>query len=124
MLNDLNVNYNSGYMHIHLDTFFPTSNSRLRKLINIINMDAKSEEHIDTLHKFFLHQIFELKKEAIKLENEIQDKTDESRSYVNNSKELKRIEREQGSLLVKRKRCYMQIEKFEKHIELIKKYEK
>ena len=51
---ELIIKYDNGQMTINMNTFFPTSQTRLKKLLNVIALDYEhKDEHIRTLEGYF-----------------------------------------------------------------------
>lgn len=45
-MNDLYIEWETGYMNIHMDFFFPCNIQRFKKLLKIIELDWKHEEEL------------------------------------------------------------------------------
>lgn len=55
---ELRIEYDRGKMLINMDNFFPTSKTRLKKLLKIIDLDYEhKDELIEHLKEFFREQI-------------------------------------------------------------------
>lgn len=67
MNNDLYIKWETGYMNIHMDFFFPCSQQRFKKLLKVIALDWQHEDELkETLKVYFQNRIadlVELKKE-------------------------------------------------------------
>ena len=44
MNNDLYIKWETGYMNIHMDFFFPCSQQRFKKLLRVIALDWQHED--------------------------------------------------------------------------------
>lgn len=57
-MEELRIKYDRGKMVVILDNFFPTSRTRLKKLLKVIDLDYEhSDELIEQLKQFFSEQI-------------------------------------------------------------------
>lgn len=67
MNNDLYIKWETGYMNIHMDFFFPCSQQRFKKLLKVIALDWQHEDELkETLKVYFqnrLADLVELRKE-------------------------------------------------------------
>lgn len=67
MNNDLYIKWETGYMNIHMDFFFPCSQQRFKKLLKVIALDWQHEDELkETLKVYFQNRIanlVELRKE-------------------------------------------------------------
>lgn len=60
-MNDLYIEWETGYMNIHMDFFFPCSIQNFKKLLKIVCMDWKHEEELkEKLKVYFQNRISEL----------------------------------------------------------------
>lgn len=63
---DLKITYSNGKMIIRMNTFFPTSQARFKKLLKVIDLDfAHRDEHIQTLEQYFNEKVQELEEKRI-----------------------------------------------------------
>lgn len=53
-MNDLRIEYAGGSMTFHLDSFFPTSQARVRKLMKVIELDREHEWELKEFLKAYL----------------------------------------------------------------------
>ena len=54
MNNDLYIKWETGYMNIHMDFFFPCSQQRFKKLLKVIALDWQHEDELkETLKVYF-----------------------------------------------------------------------
>lgn len=131
-------------MIIYMDEFFPTSQSRLKKLLKVINMDYENrDKHIHTMQQFFNDKLNELEeirintgKNVYEAKQEIANyvKIIESKKYPNGMKlskdELKKVKRDKKTSLLfyqdnlsEYKRCTKDKKMFLKHLEILKQRE-
>lgn len=58
MMNVLYIKYDTGYMNIVMDAFFPCGTAKFKKLLKVIDLDWQhKEELIETLKNYFQNQI-------------------------------------------------------------------
>lgn len=61
MNNDLYIKWETGYMNIHMDFFFPCSQQRFKKLLKVIALDWQHEDELkETLKIYFQNRIADL----------------------------------------------------------------
>lgn len=61
MNNDLYIKWETGYMNIHMDFFFPCSQQRFKKLLRVIALDWQHEDELkETLKVYFQNRIADL----------------------------------------------------------------
>lgn len=61
MNNDLYIKWETGYMNIHMDFFFPCSQQRFKKLLKVIALDWQHEDELKkTLKVYFQNRIADL----------------------------------------------------------------
>lgn len=61
MNNDLYIKWETGYMNIHMDFFFPCSQQRFKKLLKVISLDWQHEDELkETLKVYFQNRISDL----------------------------------------------------------------
>lgn len=61
MNNDLYIKWETGYMNIHMDFFFPCSQQRFKKLSKVIALDWQHEDELkETLKVYFQNRIADL----------------------------------------------------------------
>lgn len=57
-MNDLYIEWETGYMNIHMDFFFPCNIQRFKKLLKIIELDWQHEEELkEKLKVYFQNRI-------------------------------------------------------------------
>ena len=63
---DIQIKYDNGQMNIRMDAFFPTSQARLKKLLNVVDLDFEHREEImQTMQQFFQDKVNELEERRI-----------------------------------------------------------
>lgn len=61
MNNNLYIKWETGYMNIHMDFFFPCSQQRFKKLLKVIALDWQHEDELkETLKVYFQNRIADL----------------------------------------------------------------
>lgn len=61
MNNDLYIKWETGYMNIHMDFFFPCSRQQFKKLLKVIALDWQHEDELKkTLKVYFQNRIADL----------------------------------------------------------------
>lgn len=90
---DIQIKYDNGQMNIRMDAFFPTSQARLKKLLNVVDLDFEHREEImHTMQQFFQEKVNELEarrissgKKAVEYKQKIADTNAiiESRKHPN-----------------------------------------
>lgn len=61
MMEDLYIKWETGYMNIHMDFFFPCSQQRFKKLLKVIALDWQHEDELkETLKVYFQNRISDL----------------------------------------------------------------
>ena len=61
MNTDLYIEWETGYMNIHMDFFFPCSQQRFKKLLKVIALDWQHEDELkETLKVYFQNRIADL----------------------------------------------------------------
>ena len=61
MNNDLYIKWETGYMNVHMDFFFPCSQQRFKKLLKVIALDWQHEDELkETLKVYFQNRIADL----------------------------------------------------------------
>ena len=90
---DIQIKYDNGQMNIRMDAFFPTSQARLKKLLNVVDLDFEHREEImQTMQQFFQDKANELEerrissgKKAVEYKQKVADTTSiiESRKHPN-----------------------------------------
>lgn len=61
MNNDLYIKWETGYMNIHMDFFFPYSQQQFKKLLKVIALDWQHEDELkETLKVYFQNRIADL----------------------------------------------------------------
>lgn len=60
-MEDLYIKWETGYMNIHMDFFFPCSQQRFKKLLKVIALDWRHEDELkETLKVYFQNRISDL----------------------------------------------------------------
>lgn len=60
-MEDLYIKWETGYMNIHIDFFFPCSQQRFKKLLKVIALDWQHEDELkETLKVYFQNRISDL----------------------------------------------------------------
>ena len=60
-MEDLYIKWETGYMNIHMDFFFPCSQQRFKKLLKVITLDWQHEDELkETLKVYFQNRISDL----------------------------------------------------------------
>lgn len=60
-MEDLYIKWETGYMNIHMDFFFPYSQQRFKKLLKVIALDWQHEDELkETLKVYFQNRISDL----------------------------------------------------------------
>lgn len=80
---DIQIKYDNGQMNIRMDAFFPTSQARLKKLLNVVDLDFEHREEImQTMQQFFQDKVNELEarrissgKKAVEYKQKVADTT-------------------------------------------------
>lgn len=118
-MNELHIEYDSGYMDIHLDAFFPTSQARLRKLLKVVKLDQRHYEGlIETMRAYFQ------KEQAICKEHQIEctvewAKSKQKLADAESPEELRTLQTEVRAKLAALQHCRQRAETFTKHLELL-----
>ena len=61
MMEDLYIKWETGYMNIHMDFFFPCSQQRFKKLLKVIALDWQHEDELkEALKVYFQNRISDL----------------------------------------------------------------
>lgn len=141
MNNDLYIKWETGYMNIHMDFFFPCSQQRFKKLLKVIALDWQHEDELkETLKVYFQNRIadlvelrkengkkyFDFKQKAVDTQRMIQ-----SRKHPNgvslSKEELKQARADLQEYTFSYKKALSDAnsnlkfkEKIEKHLELLK----
>lgn len=136
---DLKIKYETGQMTIHMETFFPTSQARLKKLLNVVALDENRDVHIQTLEQYFKDKVQELEdrrissgKKAMEYKQKVVDVAAiiESKKHPNGVKltkdelsnaraDHKHFKEVQSDCLSVFNRCSRQKEQFLKHLEIL-----
>lgn len=136
---DLKIKYENGQMTIHMKTFFPTSQARLKKLLNVVALNDDRDVHIQTLEQYFKDKVQELEdrrissgKKAIDAKQKVSDLAAiiESKKHPNGVKltkdelskareDCKHFKAVQAGCLSEFNRCIRQKEQFLKHLEIL-----
>lgn len=61
-MSEIQINYDRGSMTVNLQNFFPTSQKKIRKLLEVIRMDPSAKYHIEVIKQH-------LKKERVRYQN-------------------------------------------------------
>lgn len=90
MNNDLYIKWETGYMNIHMDFFFPCSQQRFKKLLKVIALDWQHEDELkETLKVYFQNRIadlVELRKENGKKYFDFRQKTADTQRMIQSRK--------------------------------------
>lgn len=90
MNNDLYIKWETGYMNIHMDFFFPCSQQRFKKLLRVIALDWQHEDELkETLKIYFQNRIadlVELRKENGKKYFDFKQKTADTQRMIQSRK--------------------------------------
>lgn len=137
---DLKIKYETGQMTIHMNSFFPTSQARLKKLLNVVALDYEhKDDHIQTLEQYFKDKVQELEdrrissgKKALEYKQKVVDVATiiESKKHPNGVKltkdeltkareDHKHFKAVQAGCLSEFNRCIRQKEQFLKHLEIL-----
>jgi len=137
---DLKIVYETGQMTIHMNSFFPTSQAKLKKLLNVIDLDYEhKDELIITLEQYFMDKVQELEdrrissgKKAVDAKQKVSDLAAiiESKKHPNGVRltkdeltaareEHKHFKAVYAGHLSDFNRCIRQKEQFLKHIEIL-----
>lgn len=136
---DLKIKYENGQMTIHMNSFFPTSQARLKKLLNVVALDENRDDHIQTLEQYFKDKMQELEdrrissgKKAVDAKQKVSDLAAiiESKKHPNGVRltkdeltaareEHKHFKAVYAGHLSDFNRCIRQKEQFLKHIEIL-----
>lgn len=87
MNNDLYIKWETGYMNIHMDFFFPCSQQRFKKLLKVIALDWQHEDELkETLKVYFQKRIadlVQLRKENGKKHFDLKEQIAEKQRVIN-----------------------------------------
>ena len=90
MNNDLYIKWETGYMNIHMDFFFPCSQQRFKKLLKVIALDWQHEDELkETLKVYFQNRIadlVELRKENGKKDFDFKQKAADTQRMIQSRK--------------------------------------
>lgn len=90
MNNDLYIKWETGYMNIHMDFFFPCSQQRFKKLLKVIALDWQHEDELkETLKVYFQNRIadlVELRKENGKKYSDFKQKAADTQRMIQSRK--------------------------------------
>lgn len=90
MNNNLYIKWETGYMNIHMDFFFPCSQQRFKKLLKVIALDWLHEDELKkTLKVYFQNRIadlVELRKENGKKYFDFKQKAADTQRMIQNRK--------------------------------------
>lgn len=90
MNNDLYIKWETGYMNIHMDFFFPCSQQRFKKLLKVIALDWQHEDELkETLKVYFQNRIadlMELRKENGKKYFDFKQKATDTQRMIQSRK--------------------------------------
>lgn len=141
MNNDLYIKWETGYMNIHMDFFFPCSQQRFKKLLKVIALDWQHEDELkETLKVYFQNRIadlVELRKENGKKYFDFKQKAADTQRMIQSRKhpngvslskeELKRARADLQEYTFSYKKALSDAnsnlkfkEKIEKHLEFLK----
>ena len=95
MNNDLYIKWETGYMNIHMDFFFPCSQQRFKKLLKVIALDWQHEDELkETLKVYFQNRIadlVELRKENGKKYFDFKQKAADTQRMIQSRKHIIKI---------------------------------
>lgn len=141
MNNDLYIKWETGYMNIHMDFFFPCSQQRFKKLLKVIALDWQHEDELkETLKVYFQNRIadlVELRKENGKKYFDFKQKAADTQRMIQSRKhpngvslskeELKQVRADLQEYTFSYKKALSDAnsnlkfkEKIEKHLEFLK----
>ena len=141
MNNDLYIKWETGYMNIHMDFFFPCSQQRFKKLLKVIALDCQHEDELkETLKVYFQNRIadlVELRKENGKKYFDFKQKAADTQRMIQSRKhpngvslskeELKQVRADLQEYTFSYKKALSDAnsnlkfkEKIEKHLEFLK----
>lgn len=90
MNNDLYIKWETGYINIHMDFFFPCSQQRFKKLLKVIALDWQHEDELkETLKVYFQNRIadlVELRKENGKIYFDFKQKAADTQRMIQSRK--------------------------------------
>ena len=90
MNNDLYIKWETGYMNIHMDFFFPCSQQRFKKPLKVIALDWQHEDELkETLKVYFQNRIadlVELRKENGKKYFDLKQKAADTQRMIQSRK--------------------------------------
>lgn len=90
MNNDLYIKWETGYMNIHMDFFFPCSQQRFKKLLKVVALDWQHEDELkETLKVYFQNRIadlVELRKENGKKYFDLKQKAADTQRMIQSRK--------------------------------------
>lgn len=123
---NITIKYDNGQMTIHMESFFPTSQTRLKKLLKIIDLDYRNQDEIiQTMQQYFQDRVQELEEKSIILKNKVDDKEKiiTSRKYPSGiylTKDKLKVEKASlSSYKHEYNGCVKQKEAFVKHLEIL-----
>lgn len=141
MNNDLYIKWETRYMNIHMDFFFPCSQQRFKKLLKVIALDWQHEDELkETLKVYFQNRIadlVELRKENGKKYFDFKQKAADTQRMIQSRKhpngvslskeELKQVRADLQEYTFSYKKALSDAnsnlkfkEKIEKHLEFLK----
>lgn len=90
MNNNLYIKWETGYMNIYMDFFFPCSQQRFKKLLKVIALDWQHEDELkETLKIYFQNRIADLTvlwKENSKLYYDSKEKAASTKAIIDSRK--------------------------------------
>lgn len=137
---NITIKYDNGQMDVKMNEFFPTSQARLKKLLNVVALDyIHQDEILQDMQQFFENKVNELEerrirsgKKTLEYKQKVVDLTAiiESRKHPNGVKltkdELSKAREDrkyfkavQAGCLSEFNRCIKQKEQFLKHLEIL-----
>lgn len=137
---NITIKYDNGQMDVKMNEFFPTSQARLKKLLNVVALDyIHQDELLQDMQQFFENKVNELEerrirsgKKALEYKQKVADLTAiiESRKHPNGVKltkdelskareDRKHFKAVQAGCLSEFNRCIKQKEQFLKYLEIL-----
>lgn len=90
MNNDLYIKWETGYMNIHMDFFFPCSQQQFKKLLKVIALDWQHEDELKKTFKVYFQNriadLVELRKENGKKYFDFKQKAADTQQMIQSRK--------------------------------------
>lgn len=137
---NITIKYDKGQMDIRMNEFFPTSQTRLKKLLNVVALDyIHQDEILQDMQQYFENKVNELEnrrissgKKTLEYKQKIADLTAiiEAKKHPNGVRmtkeeldkareDRKHFKAVQAGCLSEFNRCIKQKERFLKHLEIL-----